>query len=201
VIHREQILKFRCTGCGNCCKEPLLPLTDADVVRIAEHTGDSPTDFVRFVDRHAIDLDGEPEAFALLRQGRRVMILRHQGGACRYLGADQRCRIYGARPLGCRIFPFDPSFTRKGTLRRLRLIDAAQCDYALDGVNDVDSMRSLHQRYEAATRAYQQKIAAWNRLQTQRKRAGKALRTARKFLEYLGAMAAPRRASAESREL
>ncbi len=38
------------------------------------------------------------------------MILRHQGGGCRYLGEDLRCTIYEARPLGCRIFPFDPRF-------------------------------------------------------------------------------------------
>ena len=40
------------------------------------YTGMTPADFVRFVARDAIDLDEEPEAFALLRQGRRVMILR-----------------------------------------------------------------------------------------------------------------------------
>jgi Fe-S-cluster containining protein len=187
VPGREDILKFRCTGCGNCCKEPLLPLTDADVVRISQRTGDSPVDFVRFVDREAIDLD-EPEAFALLRQGKRVMILRHQRGGCRYLGSDLRCTIYGARPLGCRIFPFDPRFDRSGKLRRLRLIDAADCKYELDGENDLDQMRGLHQRYEAATRAYQLKIADWNRLQLKRRREGKALQTARQFLTYLGVL-------------
>jgi hypothetical protein len=47
-------------------------------------------------------------------------------------------------------------------------------------------MRSLHQRYEAATNAYQQKIADWNRLQKRRTRAGKQPQTARQFLAYLG---------------
>ena len=182
----EELLKFRCTGCGNCCREPLLPLTDADVVRISQGTGDRPQDFVRFVARDAIDLDEEPEAFAHLRQGRRVMILRHQGGGCRYLGADARCTIYESRPIGCRIFPFDPTWNSKGGLRRLRLIDAADCQYELDGHNDPGKLRTLHQRYEAATTAYQQKIADWNRLQRRRKRAGKQPQTARQFLAYLG---------------
>jgi len=186
VASREDLLKFRCTGCGNCCKEPLLPLTDADIVRISQRTGDRPEDFVRFVDGDAIDLDDEPEAFALLRQGKRVMILRHQGGGCRYLGADLRCTIYRARPLGCRIFPFDPTWDRKGGLRRLRLIEAADCKYELDGDNDVEEMRELHQRHEAATTAYQQKVADWNLLQQRRKRAGKKPQTARQFLTYLG---------------
>ena len=163
-----------------------MPLTDGDVVRIQEHTQDAPADFVRFVDRSSIDLDDEPEAFALLRQGKRVMILRHQDGGCRYLGDDDRCTIYEARPLGCRIFPFDPSWDKKGGLRRLRLIDAADCRYELDGQNDLDEMRDLHQRYEAATAVYQQKIADWNRLQQRRKRQGKQAQTARQFLSYLG---------------
>jgi Fe-S-cluster containining protein len=185
----KELLKFRCTGCGNCCKEPLLPLTDADVIRIRESTGDDPIDFVRFVDKDAIDLDDEPEAFALLSQGKRVMILRHQGGGCRYLGEDLRCTIYEARPLGCRIFPFDPRFDKQGGIRRLKLIQATDCKYELDGHNDVTELRTLHQRYEAATAAYQEKIAAWNRAQQRRKRQGKQPQSSRQFLSFLGAFA------------
>ncbi len=29
----------------------------------------------------------------MLRQGKRVMVLRHAGGGCRYLGVDDRCTI------------------------------------------------------------------------------------------------------------
>ncbi|MFO7181095.1 MAG: YkgJ family cysteine cluster protein [Pseudomonadota bacterium] len=182
---QTELLKFRCTGCGNCCKEPLLPLTDADVRRISERTGESPTEFVRFVGPDAIDLDDEPEAFVSLGVGRRVMVLRHQRGRCRYLDASDRCGIYGARPLGCRIFPFDPRFDTKGKLRRLKLIQAADCRYELDGDNDVDRLRTLHERYEAATSAYQEKIASWNALQRKRKRAGKRAQSARAFLRFL----------------
>ncbi|HLV66755.1 MAG TPA: YkgJ family cysteine cluster protein [Polyangiaceae bacterium] len=180
-----ELLKFRCTGCGNCCKEPLLPLTDADVRRISERTGESPTDFVRFIAPDDIDLDDEPEAFALLDSGRRVMVLRHQRGRCRYLDANDRCGIYGARPLGCRIFPFDPRFDHRGKLRRLKLIQAADCRYELDGDNDVDRLRRLHERYEQATASYQERVAAWNALQRQRRRAGKRVESARAFLRFL----------------
>jgi len=186
VATTEQNLKFRCTGCGNCCKEPLLPLTDADVRRIARRTGDPPSEIVRFVDKNAIAMDDEPEAFVTLRQGKRVMILRHERGGCRYLGDDDRCQIYTARPLGCRIFPFDPRWAKDGTLRRLKLIQAAECLYESDGVNDVDQMRTLHQAYEAATRDYQDKIATWNGLQTRRRREQKNAQTAREFLSFLG---------------
>ena len=84
------------------------PLTDSDIKRITRHTGEPTRDLVRWVDRNGIDMDDEPEAFVMLRQGKRVMVLRHEGGGCRYLGSDDHCTIYGQRPLGCRVFPFDP---------------------------------------------------------------------------------------------
>jgi len=180
------LLRFRCTGCGNCCKDPLLPLTDGDIRRISEFTGDEAEVFVRFVDRHGIDMDDEPEGFVMLRQGKRVPVLRHTRGRCHYLGDDDRCTIYEGRPLGCRIFPFDPTFKKDGKLRHLKLIQATDCKYELDGKNSVPEMYDLHQRYEAATQSYQERIAEWNSQQKARKRKGGAAQTARQFLEFLG---------------
>jgi Fe-S-cluster containining protein len=182
----HRLLAFRCTGCGNCCKDPLLPLTDADVKRISQRTGESAEEFVRWVDKNGIEMDDEPEGFVSLRQGKRVMVLRHGRRGCRYLGEDNRCTIYTSRPLGCRIFPFDPVFKKDGKLRHLTLIQATDCKYELDGKNDVNEMRKLNDRYEAATEAYQDKIADWNKKQRSRKLSGRAPESARRFLEYLG---------------
>ncbi len=187
MVPGEKFLKFRCTSCGNCCKDPLLPLTDADIKRITRHTGEATHELVRWVDRNGIDMDEEPEAFVLLRQGKRVMVLRHERGGCRYLGEDDRCTIYGARPLGCRIFPFDPSFdpeTRK--LKRLKLIQATDCKYELDGDNDQDKIRLLHGKHLAATDAYQAKVASWNERQAERRKRGKMVQTASEFFDFLG---------------
>jgi Fe-S-cluster containining protein len=182
----KRFLSFRCTGCGNCCREPLLPLTDSDLRRIVQHTGERPEAVIRWVDKNAIDLDDEPENFALLRQGKRVMVLAHTRYGCRYLGADDRCTIYTHRPLGCRAFPFDPVFAKDGKLRRLALIPAAECEYELDGKNDPDRIRSMQQRLDRATDAYHQRIAAWNRAQALRRRHGLAAETSRQFLAFLG---------------
>ena len=179
-------LRFHCTGCGNCCREPLLPLTDDDVRRIARRTGDLPGDFVAWVDRHGIAMDDEPEAFVMLRQGKRVMVLRHQRGRCRYLGEDDRCTIYASRPLGCRIFPFDPDFSRRGTLKRFALIEATECPYTLEGHTRVEALRALDERYTIAQARYHQKVAEWNRIQRGRRRQRKAAQRAGEFLEFLG---------------
>ena len=187
MVPGEKFLKFRCTGCGNCCKEPLLPLTDADLKRIVRHTGEASHELVRWVDKNGIDMDDEPEAFVVLRQGKRVMVLRHEGGGCRYLGTDDRCTIYNHRPLGCRIFPFDPTFAEDtGKLRRLKLIQATDCLYELDGDNDVDKMRTLHGKHLSATSSYQAKVARWNARQAERKNRGKSTQTAADFFTFLG---------------
>jgi Fe-S-cluster containining protein len=183
-------LKFRCTGCGQCCKDPLLPLTDKDIARIVEHTGDDPADMIRWVTRFEIEMDDEPEAFVILRQGKRAMVLKHEHGGCRYLGDDNRCTIYASRPLGCRIFPFDPTFyvrgPQQGTIRHLKLIPASECPYELDGDNDPVALKSLHQDYERECHEYHARVADWNRIQRARRRAGKAAQTTNEYLIFLG---------------
>ena len=131
-------------------------------------------------------MDDEPEAFVILRPGKRVMVLRHEGGDCRYLDSDDRCTIYNHRPLGCRIFPFDPTFGKDGKLRHLKLIQAADCLYELDGKNDVKEMRELDARTQEASDAWHDKIAEWNREQQKKKRSGRAAGTARQFFAFLG---------------
>jgi Fe-S-cluster containining protein len=164
-----------------------LPLTDDDLLRIVQRTGDSPRDVVRWVDRDGIEMDDEPESFVELGQGKRVMTLRHRAGKCRYLGDDNRCTIYAARPLGCRVFPFDPTFDKSGKLKRLKIVKATEeCPYELDGQNDPDALRTLHDRYEAMHDTFKEKIAEWNKAQRRRKRSGKRAQSARAFFRFIG---------------
>lgn len=197
-----ELLKFRCTGCGNCCKEPLLPLTGEDLARLASHTGSDPMSLVKFITKDEIDMDHEPEGFAVLRQGKRVMVLKHVGGRCVYLGEDDRCSVYTERPLGCRVFPLDPTFSKSGKLVRLQLIQATDCLYELNGQNSVRTLQSLNQLYDSAMLRYRAKIADWNRLQRRRKRDGRKAQSARDFLAFLGVVAPekPAQASRDSRD-
>ena len=34
----KKLLSFRCTCCGNCCREPIVLVTDEDIRRVQAHT-------------------------------------------------------------------------------------------------------------------------------------------------------------------
>ncbi|NIR58840.1 MAG: YkgJ family cysteine cluster protein [Gammaproteobacteria bacterium] len=94
--HRREVLRFECTGCGACCRgeEGYVFLTADDVARMSARLGISAGWFRRrYTDRLA---DG-------------VRVLRSApGGACVFLSDAGRCRVYRARPLQCRTYPFWP---------------------------------------------------------------------------------------------
>lgn len=182
----RSLLKFHCTGCGNCCREPLLPLTDWDLRRLVEQTRRPPREIVRWVSAQQIDLDDEPQAFVRLRAGKRVMTLRHGRSGCIFLDPNQRCTVYGSRPLGCRVFPFDSKFDRSGKIRRLELIHATDCPYELTGKHSISTIRSQQLEFLDEVDAYQAKIAAFNALQRGRGQRGRPLMTGRDFFRFLG---------------
>ena len=50
----RELLKFRCTGCGNCCKLRVV-VTDADVRRLMDHTGLPAQKIVYFYSADEVD--------------------------------------------------------------------------------------------------------------------------------------------------
>lgn len=183
------LLKFQCTGCGNCCRDLRVPLTSTDLRRLVEHSGEAASRIVAWLGPEAVDMTGEPGSFVLLERGRALMVLAHQDAACRFLGADQRCGVYEGRPASCRLFPFAPSFGPRGGLRRLRLLTGTACDHASDGHNDPHALRLADERRWAEHRAYLAQVDNWNRAQRHRSRLGHPLRGASEFLQFLGVCA------------
>jgi Fe-S-cluster containining protein len=185
-------LRFRCTACGNCCRDLRVPLTQADLRRLVEATGRAAAEFVDWLPSAAVDLTGEPGSLVLLdhEAGRMLMTLAHRAGACASLGADERCTVYAARPASCRLYPFSPSFGKRGGVRRLRLLSGTDCDHARDGHNDPHALREADVQRWAEHRTYLAQIQTWNRLQRRRSRLGYRLQSAQEFLAFLGFAAA-----------
>jgi len=93
-------LRFRCTACGNCCRDLRVPLTHADVKRLIDGTGRAAAEFVAWLPTAEVDLIGEPGSLVLLDHdaGHALMVLAQHAGACVFLGSDERCTAYSSRP-------------------------------------------------------------------------------------------------------
>jgi Fe-S-cluster containining protein len=182
------LLRFRCTSCGNCCRDLRVPLTHADLRRLVDASGETAAQIVTWLEPDAVDMTGEPGSMVLLDHASRraLMTLAQRASACRFLGADERCGVYDARPASCRLYPFEPSFGRRGGLRRLRLLPGTECEYAHDGHNDPHALRVADEQRWGEHRSYLARIAIWNRSQRHRARLGHVLRGSSEFLEFLG---------------
>jgi len=178
----RKYLNFRCTGCGNCCRETVVLLTDADVTRIAEGTGRAPREFVRFFGPDAVEMGSRHPLWVRFDRGRAVMALKWQGGHCMFLESDNRCSIYDHRPVTCREHPFNVTLSDTGAVERISLSRVVKCPHDWDGRTSLTAIRSVVRWNERQSDVYEEKIKAWNR------RRG-AKRTRPEFLRYLGLMA------------
>lgn len=179
-------LRFRCTGCGECCRRLRVPLTDADVVRLRDATGREPRDFIDWISSEAADLAGEPSSVVQLATGRRAMFLAQTEGACVFLAPTGLCGAYAGRPLNCQLYPFDPSFGRRGGLRRLRLLRNGPCPHELDGELAERQLWNLDRRRWRELANYHERVRTWNRKQTLRERLHRRAGSAEEFLSFLG---------------
>ena len=174
----KHLLDFRCTGCANCCKEPIVLVTDQDVKRIMKHTGQTAEEIVDFYKPSEIEWGKREPGWIKLSSGRRIMGLRRKKIGCQYLGEDDLCTIYEHRPVTCRRYPFDIEFDEKGKIEFLSISDSVECLYELDGHNTTKELKALCTWEEKEEEPYYEKLKEWNR---KRKRKGK-----KKFLTYIG---------------
>ena len=86
--HDEVFARIDCLDCANCCKTTSPIFRDVDIDRLARHLGIRPAELV---DRH-LHLDGE---------GDYVLNV----APCPFLGPDNYCSVYEARPRACREYP------------------------------------------------------------------------------------------------
>lgn len=181
-------LKFRCTGCGNCCRSLRVVLTSLDLRRLVDATGHPARELVTWLAPDAVDMSGEPDGFVELSEGRRLMVLAQRAGACVLLDADDRCRAYSARPRDCRAFPFDFEGAGAGApalaARQLRLLPLADCHFADDGENDGTALATEDAERWRELASYHRLVARWNRRAFHRRRLMRAVGSADDFLGF-----------------
>ncbi|MBN2579238.1 MAG: YkgJ family cysteine cluster protein [Pirellulales bacterium] len=87
-------LKFQCTGCGDCCTGApgYVWVNKKEIQTMAEALGITISVF---------------EEHFVRRVGVRKSLIERPNGDCIFFSGKQRnCRVYEARPLQCRTFPF-----------------------------------------------------------------------------------------------
>jgi Fe-S-cluster containining protein len=176
---------FRCTGCGNCCRELRVAVTALDVRRLSRATGREPAALVDWLAPDAVDMTGEPESFVELGSGRRLMVLRHAeqpNAGCMLLGDDARCTAYAARPRDCQAFPFDFERSADAAHRRLTLLPLKRCDFASDGHVELEDVAAIDATRWSELEQYQAFVARWNRRAWHQRRLHQAIGSAARFL-------------------
>lgn len=93
VVMESQVGVFRCRRCGACCRVPgYVRVSDEDVVALAGLLGMTPEAFA--------------EEHTELSPGRTGLVLKGRPEApCRFLTAENLCRVHAARPRQCRDYP------------------------------------------------------------------------------------------------
>ena len=88
ALHDEAFARIDCLECANCCKTTSPIFRDIDIERLASHLGIRPAELVA----RYLHLDSE---------GDYVL----NTAPCPFLGADNYCAVYAARPRACRDYP------------------------------------------------------------------------------------------------
>ncbi len=175
----EKLLKFNCTGCGNCCRDTVVCVTDADVQRIVAGTGQEARSFVKFYDEDEVALSKRSPFWVDFGTRRAVMGLTWTHGHCMFLDKDNRCTIYEHRPVTCRQHPFDIQLSDSGAVTRLAISRVVECPHDWSGNLTRRGLRSLLCWNDRQTVRYFAKVKDWNA-----RRVAKS--TVPKFLEFLG---------------
>lgn len=93
-------IRFTCLLCGDCCRgEPgFVWVTPSNIRAISETLGMAEDEF---------------KAAYVRKAHGRFSLIEHENGDCVFWSAEG-CKVYAARPLLCRTFPFWPEYLRSG---------------------------------------------------------------------------------------
>jgi Fe-S-cluster containining protein len=174
----RELLQFRCTCCGDCCREPIVLITDEDIRRIAARTGQAAVDIVDFYAPAEIEWSKKKPGWIKLKSKRKILGLRRTKESCQYQGDDDRCTIYEHRPVACRRYPFNLEMDEDGDIEFLSISNAVECPYELDGQISLEQLKATSIWEDAEEGPYHELVKKWNR---RKNRGGK-----KRFLEFLG---------------
>lgn len=156
---------FRCHHTGHCCKDVICLPTPADVIRIIRETGANPFKFLEFITPDDITgVNKNDPTWLEVGSDRYMMALRRDKKGCFFLDPKTRfCRIYDARPLLCRLYPFKLQEDREGNFRGFTLHTDVGCPRHRDGAMDTAPLYALYREDATNQEDYRVLVAAFNK--------------------------------------
>jgi len=88
TLHHKYMEKIDCLECGNCCKSISPAVKDSDISRLSKHLRHKPSEIAEAY--FMMDDEGD-------------YVFKTQ--ACPFIGEDNYCSVYDARPRACREYP------------------------------------------------------------------------------------------------
>lgn len=181
---------FLCDRCSLCCRSHRVPLTLADLLRLQAGPL-PPEEFTEFLGPDEVEMSGEPESFARLKEGRRVLVLRHSNSTdgCVFLNA-RGCGVHELRPSSCRTYPYD----RPEKNAVLGLVPGAMCPtetgvlLTLGRSGDAtirEEFSAAVQKRDEELKEHTEWIQRWNSRQRTRIRLGRVPQSGAEFLAEL----------------
>lgn len=161
-------------------------MTHHDLRRLSAGLGRPAASLIEWLGPDAVEMTGEPGSFVELREGRRLMVLGHRGGACQLLDDGQRCSGYALRPLDCRLYPFDLHRDEAGAVVGVSRLDPDGCGDEAGQMADLGDLAASDERRWRELADYRRRIEGWNRLARHRRRFRHRLGGVAEFLAFLG---------------
>ena len=88
TLHEEVFEEIDCLACANCCKTTSPIFYNRDIERLAKHLRMKPGEFI--------------DKYLLIDEDKDYVLTQ---APCPFLGSDNYCSVYDARPNACREYP------------------------------------------------------------------------------------------------
>jgi Fe-S-cluster containining protein len=160
-------ISFMCQRCGRCCTDFYVNVIDTDIRRIVKETGRVPQDFVDLCPRELIVDNDDEDCYLKMNGGEHLLILAERMGRCAFQLPDKRCEIYEARPLACRLFPFDVKDGK--VVINDEAIGVCKGLSAGGRPNDEKEITSVENQWSHENARFAERVKEWNRLADQGK--------------------------------
>lgn len=156
---------FKCHHCSHCCTEVICLPTPWDVVRIVRETGANPFSFLEWITPEDIEgVNKNDPTWLRVEKGRFMMALRRGARGCYFLDKRTRkCKVYNARPILCRLYPFKLLESRGGDFKGFSLHADVGCPKHRDGEVPTAPLYALYLDDKEHHEDYDSLVAAFNR--------------------------------------